>query len=132
MGNTQDDAVGEAFDKVARMLGFPYPGGAKIEAVAKEGTPCIPFPRPMVSHDNLDFSFSGLKAAVARFLEKNRDAYSVADVAASFQAAVKESLAAKVDKAVQQFSDVRSVVVTGGVAAIQARHFSNMFTQHPP
>ncbi len=120
VGNTKDDAVGEVFDKVARMLGFPYPGGVHIEKVAKSGKPCIDFPRPMLKHDNLDFSFSGLKAAVARYLEKYQASYVTEDVAASFQMAVTDTLSQKVARALREYPDVRSVVVTGGVAANQA------------
>ena len=120
VGNTQDDAVGEVFDKVGRMLRLPYPGGVHIEKAAKEGSACLDFPRPMLRHKNLDFSFSGLKASVARYLEKNQDSFSVPDVAASFQAAVKETLAEKVFLALKEYPDVQSVVVTGGVAANQA------------
>lgn len=120
IGSTNDDAVGEAFDKVARMLGFPYPGGVHIERVSKQGQPCIDFPKPMIYHDNLDFSFSGLKASVARYLEKNTLTEELkAHVACSFQESVASIFAAKITKALEQYPEAKSVVMTGGVAANQ-------------
>ncbi|MCY4413738.1 MAG: tRNA (adenosine(37)-N6)-threonylcarbamoyltransferase complex transferase subunit TsaD [Alphaproteobacteria bacterium] len=118
VGSTQDDAVGEAFDKVARLLGFPYPGGVHIERIARQGKPSIPFPKPMIHTDNLNFSFSGLKAAVARYVEQSEMTDALrADIACSFQESVASVLAVKVRKCLQQQPLARSVVMTGGVAA---------------
>ena len=94
LGQTVDDAAGEAFDKVARFLGLGYPGGPAIDRLAAQGDPAaIAFPRPMLDDGN-DFSFSGLKTAVVQYVRKHPDA-DVADVAASFQAAVVDVLVAK-------------------------------------
>ena len=91
LGQTVDDAAGEAFDKVARFLGLGYPGGPAIDRLATQGDPdAIAFPRPMLDDGN-DFSFSGLKTAVVQYVRKHPDA-DVADVAASFQAAVVDVL----------------------------------------
>src|SRR5213083_1030859 len=93
MGQTVDDAAGEAFDKVARFLGLGYPGGPAIDRLARQGAPdAIAFPRAMP--DEPDFSFSGLKTAVVTHVRRHPEA-AVADVAASFQAAVVDQLAAK-------------------------------------
>ena len=91
LGQTVDDAAGEAFDKVARFLGLGYPGGPAIDRLARDGDPeAIAFPRPMLD-DGHDFSFSGLKTAVVQYVRKHPDV-EVADVAASFQAAVVDVL----------------------------------------
>jgi N6-L-threonylcarbamoyladenine synthase len=119
LGSTADDAAGEAFDKVARLLGLPYPGGAALERLAATGDPhAIDFPRAFPEPGDHRFSFSGLKTAVAVHLERHPDA-SPADVAASFQRAAVEALAAKAAFAAAAFG-VRSVLVAGGVAANQA------------
>lgn len=116
LGETRDDAVGEAFDKVARILKLPYPGGPEIEALAKKGNGiAIAFPRPMVNSPDYDFSFSGIKTSVLYYMRDNLDARP-ADVAASFQQAVIEVLARKTERAVRQF-EARSVLLSGGVAA---------------
>jgi tRNA N6-adenosine threonylcarbamoyltransferase len=118
LSDTFDDAAGEAFDKVARLIGLPYPGGPSIDRAAKDGDPAaIAFPRPLtgVNDPELGFSFSGLKTAVARYVEKNPDA-DVNDVAASFQEAVADVLTAKAVRACRQ-QDVDTLVVVGGVAA---------------
>ncbi|TDP97724.1 tRNA (adenosine(37)-N6)-threonylcarbamoyltransferase complex transferase subunit TsaD [Labedaea rhizosphaerae] len=114
IGTTKDDSVGEAYDKVARMLGLGYPGGPVIDRMAKTGTPSIPFPRPML-HDGLDFSFSGLKSAVSRYLAANPQTPHE-DVAASFVAACLEVLLAKCRTALTD-SPAQSLVIVGGVAA---------------
>src|SRR5262249_29160269 len=94
LGQTVDDAAGEAFDKGARFLGLGYPGGPAMDRAAREGDPkAIAFPRPMLD-DGYDFSFSGLKTAVVHYVRKHPDA-PVADVAASFQAAVVDVLVTK-------------------------------------
>jgi N6-L-threonylcarbamoyladenine synthase len=115
LGQTVDDAAGEAFDKVARFLGLGYPGGPAIDRVARDGDPnAIAFPRPMLD-DGHDFSFSGLKTAVIQYVRKHPDV-EVADVAASFQAAVVDVLVAKLVGAAREVG-TRVVVAGGGVAA---------------
>jgi N6-L-threonylcarbamoyladenine synthase len=115
LGQTIDDAAGEAFDKVARFLGLGYPGGPAIEAEAVRGDPtAIAFPRAMLN-DGLDFSFSGLKTSVVNYVRKNPDV-SAADVAASFQAAVVDVLVAKAQRAASSVG-ARGLVLGGGVAA---------------
>jgi N6-L-threonylcarbamoyladenine synthase len=122
LGQTLDDAAGEAFDKVAKILGLGYPGGVAIEKLARSGSrDKIDFPRATLSPDSLDFSFSGLKTAVALYVQKWREAASVhqgvrmADIAASFQEAVIDILVLKVMRAVAK-TGVESIVVAGGVA----------------
>jgi N6-L-threonylcarbamoyladenine synthase len=117
VGQTVDDAAGEAFDKVARLLGLGYPGGPAIDALAREGDPAaIAFPRAMREEPNL--SFSGLKTAVVQHVRAHPD-QAVADVAASFQAAVVDQLATKLRAAADE-SGARTVVLGGGVAANSA------------
>ncbi len=115
LGQTVDDAAGEAFDKVARFLGLEYPGGPAIDRLAMRGDRrAIAFPRPMLA-EGLDFSFSGLKTAVVNHGRANPDA-DVADVAASFQEAVVDVLVTKLLRAAE-VSGVPTVVAGGGVAA---------------
>jgi tRNA N6-adenosine threonylcarbamoyltransferase len=114
VGSTLDDSVGEAYDKVARMLGLGYPGGPAIDKLALTGKPAIHFPRPLLGR-GLDFSFSGLKSAVDRYLTRTPEA-PPADVAASFVAACLEVLLSKCRDALRQFPAI-SLVVVGGVAA---------------
>jgi N6-L-threonylcarbamoyladenine synthase len=114
LGNTLDDSVGEAYDKVARMLGLGYPGGPVVDKLAMTGSDSIGFPRPMLGR-GLDFSFSGLKSAVERYLAAHQDA-AQADVAASFVAACLEVLIAKCRSALREYPAL-SLVVVGGVAA---------------
>lgn len=120
LGRTRDDAAGEAFDKVAKILGLSYPGGPAISELANRGDPAaIAFPRAWLERDSLDFSFSGLKTAVASYVHqpgRNNDAASVADICASFQEAVVEVLARKTMKAARDHG-IRTVVLAGGVAA---------------
>lgn len=115
LGSTRDDSVGEAYDKVSRMLGLGYPGGPVVDRAAKTGQPTIPFPRPML-HKGLEFSFSGLKSAVARYLDALEEEPVVENVAASFVEAAMEILLTKCRKALEQYP-VKSLVVVGGVAA---------------
>jgi N6-L-threonylcarbamoyladenine synthase len=119
LGATVDDAAGEAYDKVARLLGLPFPGGPPIDRLAREGDPhAIEFPRGM-RDESYAFSFSGLKTAVARWVEARRRAgehVPAADVAASFQEAVVDVLTAKAVRAAQNYG-VGHLVIGGGVAA---------------
>lgn len=115
LGSTRDDSVGEAFDKVSRMLGLGYPGGPLLDRAARKGNPTIPFPRPML-HKGLEFSFSGLKSAVARYLDALEEPPVVEDVAASFVEAAMEILVTKCRKALKKYP-VESLVIVGGVAA---------------
>ena len=122
LGQSQDDAVGEAFDKVGKLLGLPYPGGPHIEKMALEGNPkAYEFPRPMMHSDNLDLSFSGLKTAVlytVRDIDDLNDQVK-ADVAASFQQAVIDVLTKKIKKAIE-LTGRDEVIIAGGVAANKA------------
>ena len=122
LGQSQDDAVGEAFDKVGKLLGLSYPGGPHIEKMALEGNPkAYEFPRPMMHSDNLDLSFSGLKTAVlytVRDIEDLNDQVK-ADVAASFQQAVIDVLTKKIKKAIE-LTRRDEVIIAGGVAANKA------------
>ncbi len=119
LGETRDDAAGEAFDKVARLLDLPYPGGPEIEKLAKKGDPAaIPFPRPMIHDKSYDFSFSGLKTAVLYYIRDN-PAAKKADVAASFQEAAIDLLVTKTMRAAREAS-ARSILLSGGVAANRA------------
>lgn len=119
IGQTRDDAAGEAFDKVAKMMGLSYPGGPAIEALAKKGNPeKIKFPRSMLGNDNFDFSFSGLKSAVARYLHENPDmsGSQPAHVAAGFQMAVIDVLSAKLLAAARD-RNCSNIGIAGGVSA---------------
>ncbi len=124
LGSTRDDAAGEAFDKVAKLLGLGFPGGPVIERLAREGNArAFDFPRPMLSHPGCDFSFSGLKTAVALAAAAHGpppypDAW-LADVAASFQAAVLDTLVAKTLRALER-TGARALTLGGGVACNQA------------
>lgn len=118
VGQTLDDAAGEAFDKVARLLDLPYPGGPALSRLAEQGNPnAITFPRPMRTSKNLNFSFSGLKTAVLYTWRDIQDKeQQKADVAASFQEAVVDSIVQKTKQALSQYT-VRSLLFAGGVAA---------------
>jgi len=122
LGQTRDDAVGEAFDKVAKILGMNYPGGPEIEKISKKGNPnAYNLPRPMLDKKNLDFSFSGLKTAVLYIVKKKKLPLSKnfkADLAASFQAAVAETLVEKCKSALLQ-TGYTQLVIGGGVASNQ-------------
>ena len=116
LGRTRDDAAGEAFDKVARILGAGYPGGPAIQRAAEGGDPrAFPFPRAWLG-DSYDFSFSGLKTAVLRTVQSLDGPLPVADLSASFQEAVVDVLATKLARAAEEFG-VAEVAVCGGVAA---------------
>ncbi len=120
LGSTRDDAAGEAYDKVGKMLGLPYPGGPEIEKIAREGNPQVfDFPRSMLHEPHLDFSFSGLKTAVLYTLQKQVGTLPVADLAASFQQAVIEILVKKSLRAAKQ-TGRRRIALSGGVSLNQA------------
>jgi N6-L-threonylcarbamoyladenine synthase len=122
LGESLDDAAGEAFDKCAKMLGLPYPGGPELAALAETGRARFDFPRPMVNRPGLDFSFSGLKTAVLTAIREQPvidgqlDATTRADIAASFQAAVVDTLTIKSVRALQQ-TGLKTLVLAGGVSA---------------
>ena len=120
LGRTRDDAAGEAFDKVGKILGLEYPGGPVISRLAEEGNPAtIPFPRAWLDPDSLDFSFSGLKTSVANYVHQHQqknEPFNIHDVCASFQEAVVEVLCKKVLKAAQMHQ-ISTVALAGGVAA---------------
>jgi N6-L-threonylcarbamoyladenine synthase len=127
LGTTVDDAIGEAFDKVAKMLGLPYPGGPEVERAARGGNPArFALPRPMLGRDNANFSLSGLKTAVRNEAARltTPDAQDVRDLCASFQAAVLESTADRLSVGLKlfeaRFGAPRALVAAGGVAANQA------------
>jgi len=121
LGETRDDAAGEAFDKVARLLGFPYPGGPQIEKAAlrqaqgKHPKGTINFPRPMINDKSYDFSFSGLKTSVLYYLKDNPKA-SIKNTAASFEEAVIDVLTQKTVRAAREFG-AKAMFLSGGVAA---------------
>lgn len=125
LGDTMDDAAGEAFDKVAKMLGIGYPGGPRVDKYAASGDPTfVDFPRPFLSEGSLEFSFSGLKTAVLYFLRKQGfvrnqpivDQQFLANVCASFQAAVVDVLVQKILSAAERFA-LREIAIAGGVSA---------------
>jgi N6-L-threonylcarbamoyladenine synthase len=127
LGTTLDDAIGEAFDKVAKLLGLPYPGGPQVERAAAGGDPMrFDFPRPMLGRPDANFSLSGLKTAVRN--EASRltplDARAISDLCAGFQAAVLDSVADRLKVGIKLFSEKfgppRALVAAGGVAANQA------------
>ena len=120
LGTTRDDAAGEAFDKIARVMGMPYPGGAALDKLAYEGDPkAIKFPSPALHGDNLDFSFSGLKTSALNYINSNAQKgieISYADVAASYTDCVVKGITSKVDMALTQ-SGAKVFAISGGVAA---------------
>lgn len=121
VGETRDDAVGEAYDKVGRVMGLPYPAGRVIDELAHKGEVLYDFPRAMVKEDNLEFSFSGLKSAFINLYhnaEQRGKELSNEHLSASFQACVLDILLAKTKKALEKYP-VQTLVVAGGVAANQ-------------
>ncbi len=126
VGGTRDDAAGECFDKVAKLLGLEYPGGPKISKLATEGNPeTINFPRPMINSKNFDMSFSGLKTAALYWLQDNAKkktidyellAPNLPDFCASFQQAITDVLVEKTTKAAQKYSP-KTIILAGGVSA---------------
>ncbi len=128
LGQTVDDAAGEAYDKVAKLYGLGYPGGAIIDRLAEQGDPeAIVFPRPRLHDGSLDFSFAGLKTAVLQFRQKNQgQPYRIEDLCAGFQEAVAEVLVKKAVRAAREHR-VRHLALAGGVAA--NRRLREMLTQ---
>ena len=121
VGETRDDAVGEVYDKVGRVMGLPYPAGRIIDELAHEGQDIYDFPRAMIKEDNLEFSFSGLKSAFINLYhnaQQKGETLSNVDLSASFQACVLDILMAKTKKALEKYP-VKTLVVAGGVAANQ-------------
>lgn len=119
LGGTRDDAAGEAFDKIGRMLGIAYPAGPRIEQLAKQGNPkAFHFPRPLMYDKELDFSFSGLKTAVLRVVEKqkNLNPQTIADICRGVQDAISDVIVYKTLQAAEKYH-VTSIVLGGGVAA---------------
>jgi N6-L-threonylcarbamoyladenine synthase len=129
LGGTLDDAVGESFDKVAKMLGLPYPGGPIIEKLALDGNPnSYIFPHPLHGRDGCDFSFSGLKTAARLLIEKHKtelfsNPKTINDICASFQKTIGEVLLDRLNNAVEMakksYPDLKQLVIAGGVAANQ-------------
>ena len=121
IGETRDDAVGEAYDKVGRVMGLTYPAGREIDQLAHQGQDVYDFPRAMIKEDNLEFSFSGLKSAFINLhhnAQQKGEELVLEDLCASFQAAVMDILLVKTKKALEKYP-VRGLVVAGGVAANQ-------------
>ena len=121
VGETRDDAVGEAYDKVGRVMGLTYPAGREIDELAHKGKDVYDFPRAMIKEDHLEFSFSGLKSAFINLhhnAEQKGEVLVKEDLCASFQAAVLDILLAKTKKALERYP-VKTLVVAGGVAANQ-------------
>ncbi len=119
LGETVDDAAGEAFDKTAKLLGLPYPGGPALSKLAETGNPkAFNFPRPMLNSKDFNFSFSGLKTAVLYELQKHKKINDAgkADFAASIQTAIVESLIGKIEKAIAKYKP-KTIMLGGGVAA---------------
>jgi N6-L-threonylcarbamoyladenine synthase len=121
LGESLDDAAGEAFDKTAKLLGLPYPGGPALAKLAEQGNPKrFTFPRPMVDRPGLDFSFSGLKtAAITAWRDSDQSEQTRADIAYAFQEAVIDTLLIKCRRALQQ-THLNKLVIAGGVSANQS------------
>ena len=115
LGKTRDDAIGEAFDKVARVVGLGYPGGPKVDKLAQEGQASIELPRTHFSDDTLDFSFSGIKTAVINIHHKTPD-INKADLCASFEKNVTDTLMENVKKAIEK-TGIKKITLAGGVSA---------------
>lgn len=135
IGETRDDAAGEAYDKVARTLNMPYPGGPHIDRLAQVGNPTINLPRAWLEEGSYDFSFSGLKSAVINTVhnaEQRGETIAPEDLAASFQASVIEVLVKKTEKAVSEYG-VEQVLVAGGVAANKGLRnaLEKVFSENP-
>ena len=135
IGETRDDSIGEAFDKVARLIGLPYPGGPEISKLAKTVSQTrLKLPRPMLNSGDFDFSFSGIKTEVSKIVESNQ--YSSAEIAYEFQEAVTDVVVKKLKKASGMFA-INNIVTGGGVAANERlrekikSEFTNIFETPP-
>ena len=115
LGKTRDDAIGEAFDKVARVVGLGYPGGPKVDNLAQQGQPNIELPKTHFDTETLDFSFSGIKTAVINLHHKQPD-INKADLCASFEKNVTETLLHNVEKAIKK-TGLKTIALAGGVSA---------------
>lgn len=136
IGETQDDAVGEAYDKVGRLMNLPYPAGKYLDELAHEGLATYDLPRAMIHEDNLDFSFSGMKSAVMNLVHnanQRGETIDMTNLAASFQEAAVEILVSKTNRALTQYP-VKEFVLAGGVAANSAlrRELKQMIETHHP
>lgn len=143
IGQTRDDAVGEAYDKVARVVNLPYPGGPQIDRLAKIGEETYKLPRVMLNQDNYDFSFSGLKSAVINLVhnaKQRNESINVENLAKSFQESVVDILAGKTIKALNNYK-VKQLLLAGGVAAnsglrarlqVEMKNFPNIKLIIPP
>lgn len=135
LGETQDDAIGEAYDKVARVLNLGYPGGPKIDKLAKQGKPVYKLPQPKAQGE-YDFSFSGLKSGVLQFvkrMERQNQEWTMEDLAASFQETALEEIFSKVRKAIKNHPEVKQMIVGGGVSANSRlrEKVQELAAQHP-
>lgn len=135
LGETQDDAIGEAYDKVARVLNLGYPGGPKIDKLAKLGKPIYKLPQPKAQGE-YDFSFSGLKSGVLQFvkrMERQNETWTMEDLAASFQETALEEIFSKVSKAIKNHPEVKQMIVGGGVSANSRlrEKVQELAAQHP-
>ena len=135
LGETQDDAIGEAYDKVARVLNLGYPGGPKIDKLAKLGKPIYKLPQPKAQGE-YDFSFSGLKSGVLQFvkrMERQNETWTMEDLAASFQETALEEIFSKVRKAIKNHPEVKQMIVGGGVSANSRlrEKVQELAAQHP-
>lgn len=128
LGQTVDDAAGEAFDKVAKLLKLPYPGGPEVSKLTEKGHPTFEFPRPMINNKNYNFSFSGLKTAVLYHLRDNPKT-KPADICKAFQDAAVDVLVTKTMRAVKEFK-AKSISLSGGVAANTALRKSLQATSY--
>lgn len=115
LGKTRDDAIGEAFDKVARVIGLGYPGGPKVDKFAQQGQACLELPKTHFEEDTLDFSFSGIKTAVINLNHKISN-INKADLCASFQKTVTETLLENVEKAIKK-TGIQTITLAGGVSS---------------
>ena len=132
IAKTRDDAVGETFDKIARAIGFKYPGGAKLEKLAQDGDEfAFNFPKPFVAAAPLDFSFSGLKIAVLNLINNSKNNLNLPDVAASFQRAICESVSSRIVEAANKLN-LKKLAIAGGVSSnLRIRQFlSNIAEEH--
>lgn len=120
VGGTRDDAMGEAFDKIGRVLGVPYPGGAELDRLARLGKGSAVFPSAAMKGDNLDLSFSGLKTAVLNYINTKRNLGKepdIPDIAASFVRTAVSSVTEKLDAAIMKYPEIKQIVLAGGVSA---------------